>query len=106
MHTTECCWPDRPLVVQLPDAPWGIISIKAQDEDYETPMQVGSNPIGDWSPLRMSMMSDAAWKRHYQACTPAWHMRGRCLYHQRLSPATPVLKMRSAMPRCLCSPSR
>lgn len=23
----------------LPDAPWGIISIKAQDEDHETPMQ-------------------------------------------------------------------
>lgn len=23
----------------LPDAPWGIISIKAQDEDCETPMQ-------------------------------------------------------------------
>lgn len=26
----------------LPDAPWGIISIKAQDEDHETPMQVGA----------------------------------------------------------------
>ena len=25
----------------VPDAPWGIISIKAQDEDGETPMQVG-----------------------------------------------------------------
>ena len=25
----------------LPDAPWGIISVKAQDEDHETPMQVG-----------------------------------------------------------------
>ena len=24
----------------LPNAPWGIISIKAQDEDHETPMQV------------------------------------------------------------------
>lgn len=24
----------------LPDAPWGIISIKAQDVDHETPMQV------------------------------------------------------------------
>jgi hypothetical protein len=24
----------------LPPAPWGIISIKAQDEDHETPMQV------------------------------------------------------------------
>ena len=23
----------------LPPAPWGIISVKAQDEDYETPMQ-------------------------------------------------------------------
>ena len=29
-----------PASVQLPDAPWGIISIKAQAEDYETPMQV------------------------------------------------------------------
>lgn len=26
-------------VEELPRAPWGIISIKAQDEDYETPMQ-------------------------------------------------------------------
>jgi hypothetical protein len=25
--------------VELPDAPWGIISIKAQDEEWETPMQ-------------------------------------------------------------------
>lgn len=24
---------------QLPDVPWGIISVKAQEEDYETPMQ-------------------------------------------------------------------
>lgn len=24
---------------ELPDAPWGIISIKAQDEDFELPMQ-------------------------------------------------------------------
>lgn len=24
----------------LPQAPWGIISVKAQDEDHETPMQV------------------------------------------------------------------
>jgi hypothetical protein len=32
--------------VQLPDAPWGIISIKAQDEDHETPMQVGRHAQG------------------------------------------------------------
>ena len=32
--------------VQLPDAPWGIISIKAQDEDHETPMQVGGGRVG------------------------------------------------------------
>ena len=57
MHTTECCWPDRPLVVQLPDAPWGIISIKAQDEDYETPMQVGNRGV---VASQMSIMSDAA----------------------------------------------
>jgi hypothetical protein len=31
--------------VQLPDVPWGIISIKAQDEDYETPMQVGRSTL-------------------------------------------------------------
>ena len=24
---------------KIPDVPWGIISIKAQEEDYETPMQ-------------------------------------------------------------------
>ena len=30
----------------LPQAPWGIISIKAQDEDHETPMQV-------WVPAHM-----------------------------------------------------
>lgn len=30
----------------LPPAPWGIISIKAQDEDYETPMQVGHAGCG------------------------------------------------------------
>lgn len=29
-----------PTPLQLPDVPWGIISIKAQDEDCETPMQV------------------------------------------------------------------
>ena len=29
----------------LPQAPWGIISIKAQDEDHETPMQV-------WAPAK------------------------------------------------------
>ena len=28
-----------PLHAQLPAAPWGIISVKGQDEDYETPMQ-------------------------------------------------------------------
>ena len=26
----------------LPKAPWGVISIKAQDEDHETPMQVSA----------------------------------------------------------------
>lgn len=29
----------------LPPAPWGIISIKAQDEDFETPMQVCYVPM-------------------------------------------------------------
>ena len=32
--------PSKGRGTQLPDAPWGIISVKAQDEDHETPMQV------------------------------------------------------------------
>lgn len=31
--------PAKGSPADVPDAPWGIISIKAQDEDYETPMQ-------------------------------------------------------------------
>lgn len=31
--------PGKGKVEDIPDVPWGIISIKAQDEDYETPMQ-------------------------------------------------------------------
>ena len=35
--------------LQLPDAPWGIISIKAQAENYELPMTVsGSRPLCGW----------------------------------------------------------
>ena len=32
--------PSKGELDALPHAPWGIISIKAQDEDHETPMQV------------------------------------------------------------------
>lgn len=32
--------PSKGTGTELPDAPWGIISVKAQDEDHETPMQV------------------------------------------------------------------
>lgn len=32
--------PSKGETDNLPQAPWGIISIKAQDEDHETPMQV------------------------------------------------------------------
>lgn len=38
----------------LPAAPWGIISIKAQDEDYETPMQVCSFQHAVCQTLRVS----------------------------------------------------
>lgn len=31
--------PEKGDPADLPEAPWGIISVKAQDEDYETPMQ-------------------------------------------------------------------
>lgn len=31
--------PEKGDHADLPQAPWGIISVKAQDEDYETPMQ-------------------------------------------------------------------
>lgn len=31
--------PHKESQADLPQAPWGIISVKAQDEDYETPMQ-------------------------------------------------------------------
>ncbi|KAL3154940.1 hypothetical protein ABBQ38_011471 [Trebouxia sp. C0009 RCD-2024] len=31
--------PEKGNHEDLPQAPWGIISIKAQDEDFETPMQ-------------------------------------------------------------------
>ena len=53
----------------LPDAPWGIISIKAQDEDHETPMQVaiaGASASGaqvTTLPVRTSM----SWRRPTQA---------------------------------------
>lgn len=35
---------------EIPDVPWGIISIKAQDEDHETPMQVGTHGVGHGKP--------------------------------------------------------
>ena len=47
----------------LPHAPWGIISIKAQDEDHETPMQV-------WVPVIQS---------HTLAVIMAAAMRMHCL---------------------------
>ncbi len=34
--------PSKGKADALPHAPWGIISLKAQDEDHETPMQVPS----------------------------------------------------------------
>ena len=38
--------PSKGEGADLPDAPWGIISVKAQDEDHETPMQVGASFTG------------------------------------------------------------
>ncbi|KAI7835743.1 hypothetical protein COHA_010360 [Chlorella ohadii] len=56
---------------QLPDAPWGIISIKAQDEDFETPMQpitmmrnaLGREEGGSGVPLE---------REKYEAATAYW----------------------------------
>jgi hypothetical protein len=31
--------PSKGNIAEIPDVPWGIISIKAQNEDHETPMQ-------------------------------------------------------------------
>ena len=62
--------PDRPL----PDAPWGIISIKAQDEPFELPMQpitmmrnaLGKSEGGSGVPLEKSAYdaSVAYWRNH------------------------------------------
>jgi hypothetical protein len=62
--------PNRPL----PDAPWGIISIKAQDEPFELPMQsitmmrnaLGKSEGGSGVPLEKSKYdaSVAYWRNH------------------------------------------
>ena len=41
--------PNRPL----PDAPWGIISIKAQDEPFELPMQPDYNDAALWGKAKV-----------------------------------------------------
>ncbi|EFN59411.1 hypothetical protein CHLNCDRAFT_137929 [Chlorella variabilis] len=61
---------------ELPDAPWGIISIKAQDEDYETPMQpitmmrnaLGKEEGGSGVPLDREKYEQATayWQAHAQ----------------------------------------
>lgn len=58
----------------LPNVPWGIISIKAQDEDYETPMQpitmmrnaLGREEGGSGVPLNKEAYeaSVAYWDQH------------------------------------------
>lgn len=59
---------------ELPDAPWGIISIKAQDEDHETPMQ----PI---TMMRNALGKDEGGsgvtldKQKYQASVDYWRFR-------------------------------
>ena len=68
--------PMHTLCPQLPEVPWGIISIKAQDEDYETPMQpitimrnaLGREEGGSGVPLDRAKyeQSTAYWERHAQ----------------------------------------
>ena len=59
---------------EVPDAPWGIISIKAQDEEYETPMQ----PI---TMMRNALGKDEGGsgvtldKAKYQASVDYWRFR-------------------------------
>ena len=58
----------------MPDAPWGIISIKAQDEDFELPMQpitmmrnaLGADEGGSGVPLDAAKYREsvAYWKDH------------------------------------------
>jgi len=58
----------------LPDAPWGIISIKAQDEEFETPMQpitmlrnaLGKEEGGSGVPLDRAKYLESVeyWKEH------------------------------------------
>ena len=44
-------------------APWGIISVKAQDEDFETPMQpitiMRNSLVSVWTPADKSYSCDA-----------------------------------------------
>lgn len=60
--------------VELPPVPWGIISVKAQDEDHETPMQpitmmrnaLGKEEGGSGVPLNRAAYdaSAAYWEEH------------------------------------------
>lgn len=62
-------------VVELPNVPWGIISIKAQDEDYETPMTpathlrnaLGKVEGGSGVPIN---------REAYEASVAYWEMHG------------------------------
>jgi len=60
--------------LDIPDRPWGIISIKAQDEDYETPMQpitimrnaLGKDQGGSGVPLEREKYNASVsyWSQH------------------------------------------
>ena len=59
---------------QLPDAPWGIISVKAQDEDHETPMQVMgcSRPICMRQGPTETLMDSILYCSPSPSCATAW----------------------------------
>lgn len=66
--------PQKGLGSNLPDAPWGIISIKAQEENYETPMQpitimrnaLGREEGGSGVPIDKKAYDESAtyWDKH------------------------------------------
>ena len=60
--------PSKGSADPLPQAPWGIISIKAQDEDHETPMQV---PLS--GPCQPSLVNVLTTSLHYAVKTPCQH---------------------------------
>lgn len=65
--------PGRGSADSLPEVPWGIISIKAQDEDHETPMQVPLS--GQYQP---SLLAAHTTSLHDAVRMPCQHL-SQCL---------------------------